>query len=77
MTFVLRVNCNEKGVIVYREKVVSQVILFLWLDFANTMTNESRIVKNILHAGQKYIPIANGSKVSNKKMNKTRFWFMI
>lgn len=28
------------------------------------MTNEPPIVKNILHAGQKYIPIADGSKVS-------------
>lgn len=69
MTFVLRVNSIEKGVIVFQdEKVVIQIILFLRLDFANTMTNEPRIVKNILHAGQKYIPIANGSKVSNKRV---------
>lgn len=39
------------------------------------MINEPPIVKNILHAGQKYIPIADGSKVSDKRTNTTRFRF--
>lgn len=32
------------------------------------MANERPIIKNTLHAGQKYIPIANGSKVSDKPL---------